>query len=43
MILLGDNTRVKKKYEFGDEGVKVCEEVVEKYKASNYTIQREML
>lgn len=30
-------------YSFGEEGVQMCEEVVERYKASNYAIQKNML
>lgn len=33
----------RQKYPFGFEGVKVCEGVIEKYKASNYAIQKNML
>jgi len=41
---LQNNSRIgNKRYQYGDEGIKVTEEVVEKYKASNYVIQRDML
>jgi hypothetical protein len=33
----------KEKYPFGFEGVKACEHVIEKYKASNYAIQKNTL
>ena len=34
---------LRENYPFGYEGVKVCEGVIEKYKASNYIIQKDML
>ena len=43
-MLIQNNSRINNKvYEFGEEGVTKCEEVVERYKASNYVIQRDVL
>jgi hypothetical protein len=38
-----DANYFRERYPFGFEGVKVCEGVIEKYKASNYAIQKNML
>lgn len=42
-IDIDNSNYIKDNYPFGFEGVRVREEVVEKYKASNYTIQKNML
>ena len=42
-VMQNNSSCSKNGFSFGEEGVQKCDEVVERYKASNYVIQKNML